>query len=443
MDLIIFPALEALISTLRTHLTRLTSELSSHQELLTELRTLRDSDTRALKQKSAEVDRLKEEVERLAGEVEVLRGVVEEGLKERRAVRDVSIVHSTADLAMSEDMDLEEEEEDELETEAHHEQSRRQADHEDDEHQDTDTDAEDNEEPEPFDPVSILGSSRDNAGHVADRTMRTDHATLGSSKFGTTASAGQFIDSAEFERISAEVEERRSERSRSQSQLQAQLHSRSPSPVERRSRRATVEDVSDREDRPASPAPSTQSSRRSHQRAAAAAPPPAPRPSSSRPAASIAAQPPSRHSRRQRPQEPTPVEETPFPQIRGTQLERLFFSAPEHNAKTCTVCHRCRREPEASWIPSRFGVRGEQEEEEEHKHDEQDEEEDEGFAEGSEGLEHEQTLRDRRGKHRDHVTFSHEPGPWRQQARKEGLPPQTVVARVIRELEDDFTHYKR
>jgi prefoldin subunit 5 len=88
-DHLLCKALEALITTLRAHLVRLTSELSSHQQLLHELRSLRESDARTLREKSAEVERLREEVERLAGEVEVLRGVVEEGLNERRAVREV------------------------------------------------------------------------------------------------------------------------------------------------------------------------------------------------------------------------------------------------------------------------------------------------------------------------------------------------------------------
>jgi len=67
----LFAALEALIVTLRTHLTRLTSELSSHQQLLSELRVLRERDARTLRDKSMEVERLREEVEKLAGEVEI------------------------------------------------------------------------------------------------------------------------------------------------------------------------------------------------------------------------------------------------------------------------------------------------------------------------------------------------------------------------------------
>ena len=77
--------------TLKGHLTRLTSELSEHHQLLEELRSMRDTDGRALREKSREVDVLRREVERLGGEVEVLRGVVEEGLKERREIRERSV----------------------------------------------------------------------------------------------------------------------------------------------------------------------------------------------------------------------------------------------------------------------------------------------------------------------------------------------------------------
>ncbi|KAJ3559487.1 hypothetical protein NM688_g313 [Phlebia brevispora] len=83
-------ALQALVMTLKGHLTRLTSELTDHHRLLEELRNLRDTDVRALKDKSRDVDHLRQEVERLGGEVEVLRGVVEEGLKQRREVREQS-----------------------------------------------------------------------------------------------------------------------------------------------------------------------------------------------------------------------------------------------------------------------------------------------------------------------------------------------------------------
>ena len=43
--------------TLRSHLTRLTAELSSHQTLLAELRVLRDKDQKILQEKMSEVDK--------------------------------------------------------------------------------------------------------------------------------------------------------------------------------------------------------------------------------------------------------------------------------------------------------------------------------------------------------------------------------------------------
>ena len=163
-------ALEALVATLRKHLSRLTSELSSHQQLLGELRTLRDSDAKTLREKSAEVERLREEVEKLAGEVEVLKGVVEEGLNERRTVREASTqVEVQVEPTEREQVQEKTEEEDD----------------------------------------TPLIPPRANV----DRTMRTDHATLGSSNLTGTPSS-PFIDKEELHRISFELEERRSDRSR-------------------------------------------------------------------------------------------------------------------------------------------------------------------------------------------------------------------------------------
>jgi hypothetical protein len=67
------------------------AELTSHSALLAELRTLRDADTEPLQAKSEEVNMLKDKAEGLAGEVEVLKGIVEEGLKERRMLREQSM----------------------------------------------------------------------------------------------------------------------------------------------------------------------------------------------------------------------------------------------------------------------------------------------------------------------------------------------------------------
>jgi hypothetical protein len=418
-------ALESLITSLRTHLARLTSELSSHQELLAELRSLRDSDARMLKQKTADIERLKEEVERLAGEVEVLRGVVEEGLRERRAVRDVSAVQSVADVAMSEDL---ESDLDEAEI-----GTNQRGVHIAEEEAEEDGDETKDHEAEPFDPQLIHGSSRTNMG--AERTTRPDHPMLVSNHLAasTTTGGDRIITSKELERISIEVEERRQA-------PQIQLRSSSPHTT-KRARAATVEDVVDQEasrdaDRPHSPLPfnanaSSRFATRAHE---------PPQGSTSRLPVPTSGQ-TSVHNTRHSKAPHASVIETPFPQIRGPHLERLFFSAPEHNARTCTVCHRQRRRSNTPPPPRRRGMAEDGADDEGH---EAENDEDEGFVEGSEEPEHQGTRpKYSNGKRREHVTFAREPGPWRQQAEKEGLPPQTVVARVIRELEDDFTHYKR
>ncbi|KAF8895141.1 hypothetical protein BD779DRAFT_1797040 [Infundibulicybe gibba] len=442
-------ALEALIGTLRSHLTRLTSELSSHQQLLLELRNLRESDVRSLKEKSGEVDKLREQVERLAGEVEVLRGVVEEGLKERRAVREVSgeaeieVHNSRADLGMSRDDDADEDGDNNLDFHVVDVSGQRSEAHEEPDTEEDDDDDEDNsEDAEPFDPQSIHGSSRANIN--PDRTMKTN-ATIGSSCLLSTPGTGAFLNTEELERISAEVEERRSNLSMSgmssisQSRSRARASptpSRSPSPtITQRLRPAidvsTAMDTSRTAQRPASPAVLSPRPRFSQLRA----PSPLVRPSAStsRPPAPT----PAHQTRRAKQDAATP--ETPFPQIRGEHLERLFFSAPEHNAKTCTVCHRRPhfQDHDASWVPDRFKSKQKEDVSEAPEQDVSDE--DEGFAEGSEEVEPEQRHGRDKGKQREHVTFATQ---LKEDAGKQGLPPQTVVARVIRELEDDFTHYK-
>jgi hypothetical protein len=417
-----YPALESLITSLRTHLARLTSELSSHQELLAELRSLRDSDARMLKQKTAEIERLREEVERLAGEVEVLRGVVEEGLRERRAARDVSAVQSAANVALSEDSESDsDEQEDEFGIDQRGVHAAEEEAEED--------------EAEPFDPELIHRSSHANTG-IAERTMRPDPPTLVSSRVGasTTAGGDRIITSKELERISVEVEERRHA-------PQTQPRSPSPTRTSKSPRTATVEDVVDQEasHRPRSPLPFHANA---SSRFAARAREPL-QGSTSRLPVPTSGQSFVHNARHLKAPNASAIE-TPFPQIRGQHLERLFFSAPEHNARACTVCYRQRRRSNSppSWTPSR--LRGMAKGGADEDGDEAENDEDEGFVEGSEEPEHQGTRsKNSNGKRREHVTFAREPEPWRQEAEKEGLPPQTVVARVIRELEDDFTHYKR
>lgn len=96
---------------------------------------------------------------------------------------------------------------------------------------------------------------------------------------------------------------------------------------------------------------------------------------------------------------------TAFPQIRGSRMERLFFAAPEHDAMTCHVCHRRKRR--GFELNRRFPS-----------------EDNEQYLKAGGRCE---------GAGRD------EKAPAEGQGRK---PPQTVLTRVLRELEDDFSHYK-
>ena len=402
--------MEALITSLRTHLTRLTTELASHQELLTSLRHLRDADAKELRAHSGEILQLREEVQRLAGEVEVLRGVVEEGLKERRASREMSRVEiPEEERGMSHDLDEEEDEDEDDEEE------------DGEELEPTDESAHSlvsDDEPEPFDPVSI------ETERAADRTMRTDFATLGESTNSQPARMRR-VGADELNDITAELEERRANLSG------GALHPPPRSPPPQHNPRTTMDDTQDI-DAPVPPARSTtnghtQTQVRTH-----------PAPSTSRPSAPT----PTHAARRLPPAEP----ETPFPQIRGAHLERLFFSAPEHNARTCTVCFRRRDREQAhtrgglspgGWSrpePKPTAVRRSGEGAEGPPSDE-------GY-EGSEG-ERPGSAMDRDKQVQIEALYNGDARQWRATAKKHGLPPQTVVARVIRELEDDFTHYKR
>ncbi|KAG9223886.1 hypothetical protein CCMSSC00406_0007748 [Pleurotus cornucopiae] len=456
-------ALESLISTLRSHLTRLTSELADHKQILTELREMREADTRAMQDKGSEIEHLKQEVERLAGEVEVLRGVVEEGLKERRESGRSRILAEGESMHEDGDPPVEQEE--------------------------THTSCGDDDN----DRTSIMGPSRANP---LDRTIRTDHATAGTSSLGASAST-PFITDEVLQQISMEMEERRSERSRTSvsssddspsqgslrksiserhSQIHSGIHSHppSPSPMGRSgSMLLGLDDDESEPDEPASPPrirnPDILEARRStpmpnprtstllevdddesepdepvspprirnlevlEARQSTAMPNPRTSTQSSRPAAPTPA-----HAIRSR--TPPTEEETPFPQIRGERMEHLFFSAPVHNAKTCTMCRREGRRvnghvheerPTSPLWSIRPRVR-------ERRMDESDE--DEGFEEGEE--EDPRRRVDANGKTPAAHGQPSAPQRQRPETSRDPLPPQTTLTQVIRELEDDFTHYK-
>lgn len=388
--------------TLKGHLTRLTSELSDHHHLLEKLRSLRDTDVRALKDKSRDVDNLRQEVERLGGEVEVLRGVVEEGLKQRREVREQSVEQSHSShsnsLRLRDDL---------LGLEDQHDGA---------EH----SDGESNDELSSVHSAPSPTPSPQRQSRLADRTMRTDQATLGSPHVEGNINEQPFIDSHELERISEEVSERRIERSVSTSTV-SQLSIRQASPVpslvrsrsRQNARQAEVADASDEE------IPVNRVSSRS-----------VPQTQESRP-------------RRTRLDEEAqgvhgtgvdandrPAEvEPPIPRIRGPYLERLFFSAPDHHEHTCTVCnrrqrHKAQRDAHTQWDADVIDCRNLKE----RLRDAELQADDEGFMEED------------RARARQQRTFAK--GKQRAGTEEDRVPPQTVLARVLRELEDDFKHYK-
>lgn len=431
-------ALEHLISTLRAHLSRLTTELSDHQLLLEELRSLRESDARALALKGQDIDHLRQEVERLAGEVEVLRGVVEEGLKERRGLRERLENGTQHDEAEADPAAQRSDCGEKL-----HASEQAESAVSEDEDESSIASQEHSPSPSPR-PLSRL----------ADRTMRTDHPTVGSSLLTRGDSLEPFVNEEELERISAEVEERRSERSHS---ISSDSHhnsgsfaapispslSRVASPIPPiRSSRADDSLHSDRglhikDNKLVVPAPLGQSSRTSSPAPSLSASARGlPRPGAPTPGRALQNRTHSGEQRRtsQSQKAPAPeVPEPPFPQIRGSRLERLFFSAPEHNTNTCSVCHRRRRRTHRiddgplsrDWLADRKDDR--------HRRTATDNVSDgEGFAEDAVNT----NLRQKSQKGRRDSGGG-------QRASDDRLPPQTVLARVLRELEDDFTHYKR
>jgi len=146
----------------------------------------------------------------------------------------------------------------------------------------------------------------------------------------------------------------------------------------------------------------------------------------------------SARSARQHSQSPKPTSARPnlplmpFPQIRGTRLERLFFSAPEHCPSACKLCRQPCRSP-ASRVDLKHDTsnsRG--------VHDE-----DEGFVEGScESLDHvgdDSVMASKETQHKHNIT-KHSGGVG--DSRLTRLVSRQVLTGIVRELEDDFTHYK-
>jgi len=354
---------------------------------------------------------LKDKVEGLAGEVEVLKGVVEEGLKERRMLREQSLGTAEDDQRTGHTSQAV------LDAKVHQPPS-----------EESEESSEESEDESVEDSISASRSLLIRPSPSADKTTRTDCATVGTQSQATRP----FVTDEELERISVELSERRSERSRASSVASSvkslpksltYITERPDSPFLRGSAQSAPPDLARSEHRsspeldPRIPDPRYRVTRTTA---------PMPSGTASRPPTNKHA---PRHDQGEDEEEAQDhaaleeLESSPFPQIRGEHLERLFFSAPDHNAKSCNVCNRRKRNHEdrvngkrPSWLLSRFatdmksrmpGVGADCD--------------DEGFAEG---LEEEIMARERR---------------WQERGRD---PPQTVLMRVVRELEDDFTHYK-
>ena len=109
---------------------------------------------------------------------------------------------------------------------------------------------------------------------------------------------------------------------------------------------------------------------------------------------------------------PLPVTEA-FPQIRGSKMERLFFSLPDHDEMTCRTCRHSdvHRRPRAT---------------------------------AGNGARHTDPRDANVGQAEmlDAAVAALGGARRHEHADEDALPPQAVLARLLRELEDDFTHHK-
>ncbi|KAF8839562.1 hypothetical protein BDN67DRAFT_905345 [Paxillus ammoniavirescens] len=372
-------ALEALITTLRIHLTRVTSDLSSQQQLLEDLRGLRESDALSLAEKTQEINQLRTEVERLAGEIEVLRGVVEEGLNERRQVRegvlDETTDHPVASAATDPELSLDA---------VMPEKSNMNYLHRP--------------------PTPALSLRRSPPG----TPTHSNHSRVPSPSIvdSPAPSIRRFINREELDRISADLDERRSERASNASSQAASLSEENSDAEGHVSVVQSAQHECD-EARPASPAPSSVKSRQTTRA----------------------------HVRIQDPKlkGDAVTSNPPFPSINSERMERLFFSAPRHNANSCRMCKGRRSTSHDAVHRESNNHRAP------HERDGNDEGFDEGVDPGADGV---------RGV-TDGIAVIPTVSEILERMDRNGgtlkpvdIPPQTVLARVVGELEDEFTHFR-
>ena len=430
--------LEALVRALHAHLRRTSTTVESHKQLISDLRAEAaqtaqaiarqqqqerrpsssriSSDVREADKIWDEVERVKSEVELLWGDVGRLRDVVEGGLGVRRA-REGGVIGRASDGAdvitgsivcgnSLRDMSDEEGPAGSTGDEGREDQQN-----------------DERSEPEEEEDLVEEVQRPEWGAPVLSAVLEEDEpaSTRASTRSATQPlpPTGRFIQDAELERVRAEVEERRSLRSISMSGSDRSGNGRATAlrtrAVDRVVEASNGGRISPKPDSTRARVPSSLSNglRNGIQQHT---PPRLLTPDSEGDAPSFAARAPVRQQERpssrahQVDKEDTQRGNSQLsptlPQIRGERLERLFYAAPEHDSRTCKVCHRRRRTEGhghvgASGSPTvPTGANGEVR-----------------FCEGDE----------RR------IT---------EIAKQSGVPPQTVLARVLRELEDDFAHYK-
>ncbi|KAG1868981.1 hypothetical protein DFJ58DRAFT_742556 [Suillus subalutaceus] len=359
-------ALESLISTLRSHLTRVTTDLTAQQQLLEDLKRFREDDAKMLAEKTDEIGALRLEVERLAGEIEVLRNVVEEGLNERRMAREQQsqLVEEEDEVSVP---DQSHQELDPVTTRADFQSTRRFVDV--DELTRISEDLEERRSERSSCGSPSLSSRHSSRSHPGDMTRLTDSED--SRRHATRREPSGDDDVAPLTRISEDLEEQRSEGSSCGSASLSLRHGSRPGDM-------IQARVTESED-------------------------------GKRPA-----------TRRETLKDD---EAAPFPRIRSGRLENLFFSAPKHNSGTCTRCNH--RSARTSSHANTKATRPSQ-----------------GRApslndQGPSAQVKNDPLEPRANAFEPDGVDSYE-------AIFQGdkLPSQTVLARVLRELEEEFTHHK-
>lgn len=411
----------------------MTAELDAHKQVVEELRSLRNEDEAEIEQRCQEVEELRGQVESLGAEVHRLRGIIEESVRERRAA-----------VQQQEESQLYEDEE-----EGGYHNSRVEEDHDLLEppvirvpNALSTVPEEESQDPRLLDSPPIgegrIGhgrpSSRLSNGTrrripsgppLADDSIITNEphdfrsrATVGSSGRAArrfidvspffslsddiTSCSRWFIQISELERVESDVEERRSFLS-TRSFVTGLDNTLDGHPRERQQRAQS----------PANDAgPSNTHVTFDEQ---------------------LHLSPGSTHSK---PHKSKKRSQEAFPQIRGARMEKLFFSLPDHNEATCHVCRRRGNEPahRAHINPHWKGVAA--------VHHAQGDGYDNALGAGD--VSAEQILEaaaaafDRARKQQRGVSA----GIGGNGDDDEGLPPQAVIARVLRELEDDFTHVK-